>query len=175
MRRLNQRERILLAVVAGIVFVFANLSLLSSLRQKYASVRSDIAARKAELESLQQVLRDRSVWEARSRWLAQAQPRLENANQAGVKLLEEIQQVAKACNVLLESPELGVVENRPNARAVTVSVQTKSGWEGLVQFLNRLQQPDQFIVFDSVSLRIDPADPAQLKGNFRIAKWFAPQ
>jgi len=175
MKRLNQREKVLLAIVAGIVFAFVNLSLLSSLRQKYASVRSDMAARRAELESLQQVLRERNLWETRSQWLQQTQPKLDNANQAGVRLLEEIQQVAKTCNVLLESPELGVVEDRPNARAVTVSVQTKSGWEPLVQFLNRLQQPDQFIVFDSVSLQIDPGDPAQLRGKFRIAKWFAPQ
>lgn len=175
MNRLNQRERVLLAIVVGIAFVFINLSLVKSLRNKYAAVTSDIEARKAELTGLQQVLKERDIWEARRNWLLKTQPKLENANQAGVNLLEELQQVAKASNVLLESPELGTVEDRPHAKTVTVSVQTKSAWEPLVQFLNQVQQPDQFVVLDFVHLQIDPGDPTQLRGKFRIAKWFAPQ
>lgn len=175
MNRLNPRERIMLAIVVGVVFIFINLMLISSLRQQYATVSGDIASRKAELVGLESILKERDLWQARREWLVEKQPKLENANQAGVQLLEEIKQVAKSCEVLLESPELGPVEARPEARSVAVSIQTKSGWEPLVQFLNRLQQPEHFIVFDSVHLQIDPGDPTQMRGKFRVSKWFAPQ
>jgi hypothetical protein len=37
-----------------------------------------------------------------------------------------------------------------------------------------VQQPESFVVFESVTLNIDPADPTQMRGKFKIARWFAP-
>jgi hypothetical protein len=37
-----------------------------------------------------------------------------------------------------------------------------------------VQQPESFVVFESVTLAIDPADPTQMRGKFKIARWFAP-
>lgn len=174
MNRISARERLMLGIVLGIFFVLANLAVLSSLKKKHAQISADIAARKTEVASLKSVLADRENWAKRDAWLSATQPKLANPDQAGVALLEEVKQTAKAGNVLLESPELGALESQPAYRSVAVLVQTKSSWEALIGFLNSLQQPDKFIVFESADLRIDPGDPTQMRGRFRIAKWYAP-
>ncbi len=174
MNRLSARERLMAAVVLGIVFVLANLFVLSSLRNRHAELRADLAAKRAKLASLKGILDERALWDARETWLAATQPKLENRDQAGVALLEQVKQAAKANNVQLESPELGVLVAQPTYQSVSVMVQTKSSWPALIGFLNGLQQPDKFIVYEAANLQIDTGDPTQMRGHFRIAKWYAP-
>lgn len=173
MNRLSQREKVLAGVVLGVIFLFVNLWVLSSLRRQAGALAGDLAGRKQELASLEEVLREKDQWEQRGEWLVAKQPKLENPSQAGVSLLEQIKQAAQASEVLVESPELGRLEAKAAAQSVAVTVQTKSSWEALVAFLNQLQQPENFIVLESVQLQIDPRDPTQMQGRFRIAKWYA--
>jgi hypothetical protein len=44
----------------------------------------------------------------------------------------------------------------------------------LVHFLYDAQQPDAFVVFESVNLIIDSGDPTMMRGKFKVAKWFTP-
>ena len=171
--RLSQREKILGGAVAGILFLFANMLLFSSLRKEAAGLASTVAGQRSELASLREILRERTLWEQRGEWLREKQPKLENANQASVALLEQIKAAAQACEVLLESPELGRPEDRDAARSVNVTVLTRGPWTGLVKFMNQLQQPGEFLVFESVNLQIDSRNPAQMQGRFRIARWYA--
>jgi len=175
-QRISKRERTMALAVFGIIFVFANLMLLSAFRKKHAQVSADLEARKLELATQREILAERELWTQRAEWIDAKQPKLDNRERAGVALLEEIKQAAKAHNVLLESPELGSVVSRPpHYQSVSVGVQTKSSWASLVAFLNALQQPEQFIVFENASLKIDNSDKTQMRGQFRIAKWFAPE
>ena len=160
--------------VLGIVFVFANLMVFSSFKKKHGQVAADVAARKVELQSIKEILAQRDLWAQRDAWITAKQPKLENRDRAGVALLEEIKQAAKASNVLLESPELGAMATQPEYQSVSVGVQTKSSWAALIAFLNTLQQPEQFVVFESANLKIDTGDATQMRGRFRIAKWYAP-
>ncbi len=172
--RLSSRERGMMAAVLGIVFVFANLMVFSTFKKKHTQVSADLAARKLELNSQREILAQRDLWAQRDAWITAKQPKLESRERAGVALLEDIKQAAKAHNVLLESPELGTVDSQPLYQSVSVGVQTKSSWAALIAFLNTLQQPEQFIVFENANLKIDPGDKTQMRGQFRIAKWFAP-
>lgn len=42
-------------------------------------------------------------------------------------------------------------------------------------FLYEMQAPERFIVFESANLQIDQDDKTQIRGKFRIAKWYAPK
>ena len=64
---------------------------------------------------------------------------------------------------------------KPTYTAVSVTLDTKSTWKALIQFLHGLQGPDQFIVLDSAELKVDTTDQTQMRGKFRISKWFAPK
>jgi len=173
MNRLTQRERLLLAVIAVLLFGLGNVFLLSWMLGRNARVQSDLSAKRAEIGSMKAILAERDQWAARDQWLDAHQPKLNNPEQAGVLLLDEIKEVARANDVLLESPELGGVETQPACRSVMVQVATKSSWPSLIKFLNALQQPERFVVFESANLRIDPGNPARMAGQFKIAKWYA--
>jgi len=173
MNRLTQRERLLLATVAVLLFGLGNLLLVSWMMGRNAGIQSDLRAKRSEIASMKAILAERDQWTARDAWLDAHQPKLKNPEQAGVLLLDEIKEVARANDVLLESPELGGVEAQSACRSVTIQVATKSSWPGLVKFLHALQQPDRFIVFESANLRIDPSNPARMACRFKIAKWYA--
>ncbi|MEI6351618.1 MAG: GspMb/PilO family protein [Verrucomicrobiota bacterium] len=174
MKRLSARERIMVAVVAAILFVLGNMALLSSLAERHRQLSSDLATKNTELAALKTILSDREQGAKRDAWLTATQPKLTNQSQAGVVLLDQVRQVAKASDVLLENPEIGSMDSsQPTRQSVTVMIQTKSSWAALVKFLNGLQQPDQFIVFESANFQSDSTDPAQMRGRLRIAKWYA--
>ncbi len=173
-KRLNSRERTLLLLIGGIAFLLANLALFTSFRKQKAQADANLATRQAERAALEELIAADPLGAERELWATARQPKLENPAQAGVALLESVRQAAKAHNVLLESPELGRTTPQAAYRAVTVQVQTKSGWPELVAFMNALQQPEEFIVFENATLRIDSADPTRMHGTFRIARWYAP-
>ena len=86
-----------------------------------------------------------------------------------------MKQAAAKHNVLIENPAIGSSDTTPNYQAVFASVETKSPWPPLVHFLYDVQQPENFVVFESVNLAIDSADPTVMRGKFKIARWFAPK
>ena len=173
-QRLNPRERVLSLIVAGALFLLVNYLIWSSLLGMLTKTRADLASRDALRAQQNVFLKERKVWEKRADWLKKRQPSLQSPAEAST-LLEEVQKIAGKHNVLLENPQLGTGDSTPNHQAVFASVETKSPWAPLVHFLYDVQQPDKFVVFESVNLQIDTADPTMMKGKFKIARWFAPK
>lgn len=173
MNRLTSRERILLVLVLGVLFVLGNMSLFSWLSGKNAKIRTEFASKRSELKSMKVILEGGQLWAEREAWLNANQPKLTSPEQAGVQLLDQIKEVARANDVLLESPELGGLEVQSACRSVSVQVATKSTWPNLVKFLHSMQQPGRFIVFESANLQIDPSNATRMACRFKIAKWYA--
>jgi hypothetical protein len=173
-QRMNQRERVLALVVAGALFLVLNLLIWSSLFGMLRRSRSDLAARQSTRAQQTVFLRERKTWEQRDAWLKKHQPVLKSPVEAST-LLDQLKQVAGKHNVLIENPAIGSGDSTPNHQAVFASIETKSPWPPLVHFLYDVQQPESFVVFESVNLAIDPADPTMMRGKFKIARWFAPK
>lgn len=114
------------------------------------------------------------MWEKRAEWLKKNQPTLQSPQEAS-SLLDQVKQVASKHKVLLENPSIGSGESNPNYQAVFAAVETKSPWPPLVHFLYEVQKPESFVVFESVNLAIDSADPTMMRGKFKIGRWFAPK
>ena len=110
---------------------------------------------------------------AAGRWLVAHQPKIENEATAGVQLLNQVQELAKKFGVTIEQPAIGNPERQPRYTSVAVTVDTKSPWKALHDFLGAVQGPEQFVVLESSRLNVDPSDQTQMRGHFRIAKWFA--
>ena len=91
-------------------------------------------------------------------------------------LLEEAKEIAQKHSIIVENPGFGGSgEVRPNYQAVSVTLETKSEWKNLIDFIYELQAPNSFIVFESAKIALDPSDKTQFRGNFRLSKWFAPK
>lgn len=171
--RMNRRERLLSLIVAGAVIALLNLVVWSWVLGALGRARSELAERRATRAEQTIYVKERSLWEKRDQWVRQHQPVLKNAADAST-LLDELKQIAGKHNILIENPAIGAGETTPYHQTVFASIETKSPWPPLVHFLYDLQQPEAFIVFESVNLAIDSTDPTTMRGRFKIARWFAP-
>lgn len=172
--RMNPRERVLSLAVGGLLFALINYFIWSSLLGSLRNTRTELAARESARAQQNVFLRERKLWDDRSEWLKKQQPVMKSPVEAST-LLDEVKQVASKHSVLIENPQIGASDSTPNYQAVFASVETKSPWPPLVRFLYDVQQPDKFVVFESVNLQIDSADPTMMRGKFKIARWFAPK
>ena len=172
--RMNQRERILSLAIAAVIFAVVNLYIWDSLVSSLRAARTDVAARESLRAQQRVFLKERKMWEKRAEWLQQHQPALQGPGEAST-LLERVKEVAAKHTVVVENPALGTSDTTPHYQGVFASIETKSPWQPLVRFLYDVQQPESFVVFESVNLAIDSADPTQMRGKFKIARWFAPK
>ncbi|MCA1659274.1 MAG: hypothetical protein LC642_01850 [Verrucomicrobiaceae bacterium] len=170
---MNRRERLLATIVAGIVFLLINLYVWGKLLGSLDQARQDLVDRR-NMRRVQEVyIKERALWEKRAQWLKEKQPVLKGPGEAST-LLDEIKQIAGKHNVLIENPAIGTGDATPDRQSVFASIEVKSPWPPLVRFLYDLQQPESFVVFESVTLNIDPSDPTMMRGKLKIARWFAP-
>jgi len=171
--RMNQRERVLSWIIAGTMFVLLNLLILSWIFGALGRARAELAARKTALAEQALYIKERDLWTKRDEWIRQRQTILKNPAEASA-LLDQLKQVAGKHNVLIENPAIGSGETTPYHQTVFASIETKSPWPPLVHFLHDVQQPDAFVVFESVNLALDGSDPTMMRGKFKVARWFAP-
>lgn len=172
--RMNRRERMLSGIVAASVFLFINLFVWSWLLGAIGHARADLVASMARRQEEEVFMKERPLWTKRDQWLQQHQPVLKNSGEAQTTLLDQLKQVAGKYDILIENPAIGAGETTPNHQAVFASIETKSLWPPLVHFLYDVQQPESFVVFESVNLMIDPNDATMMRGKFKLARWFVP-
>jgi hypothetical protein len=172
-QRMNRRERVLVGIIALVLFALINLFLWSALIGGIKNARRELVQHKAERKTQVVFLRERDLWKKRQEWLVKHQPILQNAGEAST-LLERVKEIAGKHKILIENPSLGAVVSAPDHQSIAVSLETKSPWPALVHFLYDVQQPESFIAFEDVGLSIDGSDPTTMRGRFKIARWFAP-
>lgn len=178
--RLTPREQRLLLIIGSVIFLVINFALVRGLLVTLSSLRAQKAAKTVLVQTQAKLLEEGPMWTARDNWLKQKQPVMTKSRDlANVDLLNELEKATRDHGLLLENPPvINPPENVPaNApyRSVSVSIETKGTWNALVRFLNSVQQPENFIVFESATLQSDPGDAALLKGKFRVAKWYQPE
>jgi len=171
--RMNQRERMLASLVGGVVFLLVNLFLWSWILGAVGRGQTELAERKALRKQQALFLQERELWTKREQWLQQHQPAFKGAGEASTLLEQQLRPVAEKYNVLIENPQIGSGESTSTHQSVWASIETKSHWDSLVHFLYDVQQPEAFIVFENVKLVIDSGDPTMMRGNFKVARWFA--
>jgi hypothetical protein len=172
-QRLNQRERFLGAIVAGVVFLLLNLYVWGKLFGTLENARTELAGLQTTRKTQEVYIKERDLWNKRAEWLKQHQPILKGPGDAST-LLDQVKEIASKHNVLIENPAIGTGDATPDRQSVFASIDIKSPWPPLVHFLYDVQQPESFVVFENVTLNIDPTDPTMMRGKFKIARWFAP-
>ena len=172
-QRMNPRERKLAWMVAGVMILLINLLVWNKLLAGISNSRAELAVRKATRDEQSAYIKERDLWARRDKWVKDHQPVLKGAEEAST-LLDQVKEIAGKHNVLVENPAIGAGDSTPDHQSVFASFETKSPWPPLVHFLFDVQQPESFIVFESVQLHIDNSDPSLMRGKFKMARWFAP-
>ena len=171
--KMNQRERMMTLVISAVLFLLINLFVWRMVLGSISNSRRELAARRSTRAEQVVYMKERDLWAKREQWLEKTEPPMKGAEEAS-NLLDQVKQVAGKYNVLIENPANGAGETTPTHQTVFASIETASQWPDLVHFLYDVQQPDAFIVFESVSLAVDNNDATMMRGKFRIARWFAP-
>lgn len=172
--RLSAREKVMAGMVAGVLFLLFNLLVVGAGLRKQAELRAALKTKNGEWKTMQGLLSQRDLWAGREKWLQEKQPKLQNEARAGADLLDYVKEGAQKQGLVLQNPQIGLPEKTAHYRAVSVNVETKCDWAGLVKFLYALQQPEQFIVIQSSEIKIDPGDNTKMFARLRIAKWYSP-
>ena len=134
--RMNQRERVLAMIVAGILFALLNLFVWSWLFGAIRRGHAELATRKETRKQQTIYVNERDLWTKRAEWVQQYQPVLRDAGEASKLLEEQLRPVADKYKVLLENPQIGSGETTPHHQTVFNSFETKSPWPDLVHFLD---------------------------------------
>jgi hypothetical protein len=171
--KMNQRERLMTLTITAILFLLINLFLWRLVLGSISNSRRELIARKSTRAEQTVYMRERDLWKKREEWLEKTQPVLKGAEEPS-NLLEQVKQVAGKSNILIENPAIGSGETTPNHQTVFASIETSGHWPDLVHFLYDVQQPDAFIVFETVNLAVDNNDATIMRGKFKVARWFAP-
>ena len=173
--QLTQREKVLSMAVGSAAFLFVNFFVVDLFLKNKAALDVGIARNKAQLTATRTRFAEKAIWQEREAWLVSKQPKITNEDSAGVQLLEQVNKLASAQNVVLENPVIRPASRRPEVTAISVEVGLKSPWKSLVPFMSALQQPDQFMVLEKANLKIDAKDQTQMEARFTVAKWYAPK
>ena len=173
LQQLTRRERMLAMIVGGVFVALLNLLLWSWLLASTSTARAEVDRRKLTRNEQIAYLRDTDLWNKRAQWLRDHQPLYKGAADASA-LLDQLKQIAGKHNVLIENPAIGNGASTSSYQSVFASIETKSPWPPLVHFLYDVQSPDSFIVFENANIAVDPAEATQIRGKFKIARWYAP-
>jgi hypothetical protein len=174
-QQMNAREKTLAVIVGTLLVALTTYMLASFFQKNYTKLKSQLRDRQTELDAMKTLSTERELWLKRDAFFREQQPPLANPGGAGVALLEEAKEIAQKHSIVVENPTIGTPEVRPNYQAVSVTLETKSEWKNLIDFIYELQAPNSFIVFESAKIALDPSDKTQFRGNFRLSKWFAPK
>lgn len=174
---MTAREKKLATIVGAAVGLIANYLLIEFVLRNDTKLRAELRRKTTELQLKRLLVEEKDTWEQRDAWLREKHPKLTNEAGAGVALLDQVTALAKKQQALLKDPGINSPERRPPQSpqfiSVSVNVETKSTWQALCSFLREMQAPEQFIVFERANIQLDPEDKTQMRGVFRVAKWFA--
>jgi len=168
---LSQREKTLAVIVGGIVFIFFTGLLISLLGDWTHQLHISIQSKELQLRAMRKLTAQEGLWKRKNAWLESKQPKLENQDNAGLLLLNQIRDAAVKNQVALDHPAIDSLDFRGDYVSVSVQLETRSSWSSMLAFLHDLQSPERFVVIESSELKIDDRDHTQMHGQFKIAKW----
>jgi hypothetical protein len=179
--QMSPRERALAFLVGTLVAVVLTFVLVKFFIGHQRNLTRQIADKTSTLAAMRTLIAERDLWEQRDAWLTQNQPKLDNANSAGVDLLEQVKQIGQKRSLTPTEAQIGIADptgksgGRSAYQAVSVTFTVKGKWDNIVNFLYDVQTPTNFLVFEKATLQLDKEDKTQVSGTFKLAKWFATQ
>lgn len=174
--QISAREKTLAVIVGLLGFVIVNVFVVDYFLKNQTRLRSELTRNTAAIATMRRQLAERPLWEEREKWLAAKQPKLTTSEDvAGGQLLDTVKDAAKKNAVRIVTQALRPPAHQPAYSSISVEIETTSTWPSLIGFVRELQAPGQFMVFESADLKIDDKDATQMRGNFKIARWYVPK
>lgn len=180
MRPLTAREKWLLGLCFGVIFLVVNAFAARSVLKVLRGSDSTLATLKNEIADQGMWVEEMPKAEARENWLMENMPQLESASMLGKvhgELLQSLQDDLFDRKLKIEKQSMQDIETESFYTEVAVRLTVRGEEKVIFEWLTTLQSPEKFQVIKAMELEHDTnskeAEP-QAICQITIARWYAP-
>jgi hypothetical protein len=179
MRALTVREKWLLGLCFGVIFIVGNAF-------AARSVLKVLRGSDSKIETLTSTLADHEMWvedapkaEAREKWLGEKMPPLGDATLGKLQgdLIQSLQDELFERKLRIDQQSLQDIVNEAFYTEVAVRLTVRGAETEVVGWLTTLQAPEKFQVIKSIELELDTKSKEvepQAVCQITIARWYRP-
>lgn len=173
MRALTAKEKRLLVVLLGALFVLVNVIGINTYLARLQGLKSAMVKLQGEAVENRVILEEGVVWLERAAWLAANQPADDVATtDDDAKFYEFVETSAKNAGLSYQRRDAGTVPHSDVMAEVFDSSQVKGTMEALVKWLVQLQDPAAFRAIKQITIR--SGEPPQVLAEVTVARWYRP-
>jgi hypothetical protein len=169
--RVTKNEKILLGILAAILFAGGNYFGYRWLAQKQSSLQLAYLQLKADQAEAKVDLQESDLWAQRKAWIRDHEPALGDEGDSKAQVLNYVVKGAHDNKLEVMEQHLNNVQRGAAGACVTVTVKVKGSMEGLAKWLTDLEKPDQFYAVSSFKLSADQ-DQKSMICELQIARYF---
>jgi len=167
----TRNEKILLSILAAIIFVGGNFFGYHWLAQKQSSLQLSLAQLQADQAEAKVDLQQSDLWAQRKIWVNDHQPSLGDEGDAKAQVLNYVVKGAHDNKLEILEQNLNDSQHGAAGTRINVSVKVKGSMQDLCKWLTALQKPDQFYAVSLFSLKADQ-DQKSMVCTLQIARYF---
>lgn len=167
----TRNEKILLLVLAAIIFVGGNIFGYRWLAKKEADLKFVEANLKADEAEGKVALLQVNTWAQRKEWIAAHQPKMSDEGETKSDVLNHVLKGARENKLEVLEQNLNDVQRGASGARVKVSVKVKGSMQDLVKWLTALEKPEEFYAVSTFSLKADQ-DQKSMVCTLQIARYF---
>ncbi len=176
-RRLNPRERRLLAACVLIIFLAFNVLAFREFSARRKVLNTSITQLQDQSTSNHTWLKDRDSWDKRMKWLDKNMPFTDSAGRSQGQLLEDLQTTSLDAELKITGQTLLEPFALDHCNEVALNIKIQGDQDKLMRWLLTLQSPEKFLAVKAFSLEIDSKakeKTPQAHCNLTLARWFNP-
>jgi phosphoenolpyruvate-protein kinase (PTS system EI component) len=167
----TRNEKILLAILAVILFVAGNLFGYRWIAKRESDLRVTEATLKADQVEAKVALLQSNTWAQRKEWIASNQPKMGDEGETKAAVLEHVLKGARDNKLEILEQNLNDLQQGAAGTRVNVSVKVKGSMQDLVKWLTALEKPEEFYAVSTFSLKADQ-DQKSMVCSVQIARYF---
>ena len=167
----TNNEKVLLLILAAMLFVAGNYFGYRWLSQKQSSLQLADAQLRADQAEAQVDLQQSDLWAQRKTWISDHEPTLGDEGDAKAQVLNYVVKGAHDNKLDIMEQSLNDVQHGAAGTRINVSVKVKGSMQDLCKWLTNLQKPDQFYAISLFSLKADQ-DQKSMVCTLQIARYF---
>lgn len=178
-RELNTREKRLLFLCLGTIFVIINVICFRGFSLQRKALTESIKHLTEEAADDKIWLNDRAFWAKRQDWLTKHMPYTDSTGRSQGQLLDELQNSALDAQLKVTNQ---VLHDEPTKetdfKEVSLSLRVRGDHDVLLRWLLSLQSPEKFEAIKSFDLQLDTRGKdktPQAECNLTVARWFNPE
>ena len=167
----TKNEKLLLIVLAAIVFVGLNYFGYRWLAQKQSSLKMEEAELRADEAEAKLSLQQTNTWAQRKEWIATHQPVMGDEGETKAAVLDHVKKGAQDNKLEILDQSLGEVERGAGGTRLNASIKVKGSMQDVCKWLTDLEKPEEFYAVSSFSLSADQ-DQKSMVCTVQIARYF---